>query len=292
MPNATDPQAGSATAAPRPERCGADATGVRAAANNGPCPAAWRYRSFAAGTELFAQDEPNDDVFTVIDGWVSLSHILEDGRRQILDFLLPGDICGFTPPAGGHAPYTAEALTDVTAATVPREQFESRLAVDAAYAREIVGRLSDSISSSHDSLVDIGRRTAIEAVANLLFRLDRRIRGISGAAPGTTVDFPLTQEQLGDALGLSAPHVCRTLRVLRERGILSLRRHRLRIDDPAALGGTVAAGRLPREDAFRIRQTGIEPCRSRAFSSTPPPMTGWSRCSMSRASWRRRTRRI
>lgn len=237
MSNTTDLQAGSATAVPRPERWATDGAGVRAAANNGPCLAPQRYRSFAAGTELFAQDEPNDDVFTVIDGWVSLSHILEDGRRQILDFLLPDDICGFTPLAGGQAPHTAEALTDVTAATVPREQFESRLAVDAGYAREIVGRLSESVSSSHDSLVDIGRRTAMEAVANLLFRLDRRIRRTSGAAPGTTVDFPLTQEQLGDALGLSAPHVCRTLRVLRERGILSLRRHTLRIHDPAALGG-------------------------------------------------------
>ena len=249
MSNATDLQAGFATTVPRPERWDADGTGVQAAANDGPYPAPQRYRSFVAGTELFAQDEPNDDVFTVIDGWVSLSHILEDGRRQILNFLLAGDICGFTPLAGGQAPHTAEALTDVTAVIVPREQFESRLAVDAGYAREIIGNLSESISVSHDSLVDIGRRTAIEALANLLFRLDRRIRRTSGATPGTTVDFPLTQEQLGDALGLSAPHVCRTLRVLRESGILSLRRHRLQIHDPAALGGELQRGqRQPCDD--------------------------------------------
>ena len=215
-------------------------TGARLPPDDRPYRAPPPYRSFAAGTELFAQDEPNEDVFTVIDGWVSLSHILEDGRRQILDFLLPGDICGLTPLADSQAPHTAEALTDVTAAAVPREQFESRLAVDAGYAREIVGRLSESISLSHDRLVDIGRRTAIEAVANLLFRLDRRLRRASGAAPGTSIDFPPTQEQLGDALGLSAAHVCRTLRILRERGILSLRRHTLRIHDPAALRGLLA----------------------------------------------------
>ncbi len=242
MSNATGLQTGSANALPTPERWGAGNTGAQIAPNDRLHLAPPQYRSFAAGTELFAQDEPSEDVFTVIDGWVALNHILEDGRRQILDFLLPGDICGFTPLAGGQAPHTAEALTDVTASAVPREQFRSRLAVDAGYSREIVDRLSESISLAHDSLVDIGRRTAIEAVANLLFRLDRRIRGTSGAAPATTVDFPPTQEQLGDALGLSAAHVCRTLRILRERGILSLRRHRLRIHDPAALRGMLVTG--------------------------------------------------
>ena len=193
------------------------------------------YRFFAAGAELFAQDRINRDVFTLVDGWVSLHHMLEDGRRQILEFLLPGDICGFASPPGGPAPHAAEALTDVTAAVVPRSQFVSMLATDGNYAASVIGRLSDSIMAGHDSLVDIGRRSALEAVAHLLFRLDRRVRQAGGAAPGRTVDFPPTQEQLGDALGLSAAHVCRTLRVLRERGILSLDRHGLRIRDPGAL---------------------------------------------------------
>lgn len=240
MSNATDLKPVSASASPRPERWGAQVAGAGIAPNDRPYLAPPQYRSFAAGTEIFAQDEPNEDVFTVIDGWVTLSHILEDGRRQILDFLLPGDICGLTPLADGMAPHTAEALTDVTVAVEPRGQLTTRLVVDAGYAAKIIGRLSEAVSLAHDSLVDIGRRTAIEAIANLLFRLDRRIRGASGAAPGTTVDFPPTQEQLGDALGLSAAHVCRTLRILRERDILSLRRHRLRIHDPAALRGMLA----------------------------------------------------
>lgn len=241
MSNAMNLQPVPASAVPRPERWNAGGTGARLPPDDRRYPAPPPYRSFAAGTELFAQDEPNEDVFTVIDGWVSLSLILEDGRRQILDFLLPGDICGLTPLADSQAPHTAEALTDVTASVVPREQLTTRLVADAGYAGQIVGRLSESVSSAHDSLVDIGRRTAIEAVANLLFRLDRRIRRASGAAPGLSVEFPPTQEQLGDALGLSAEHVCRTLRILRERGILSLRRHTLRIHDPAALRGMLAS---------------------------------------------------
>ena len=194
-----------------------------------------QYRFFAGGSELIAQDEPHEDIYTLVSGWISLEHILEDGRRQILDFLLPGDICGLTPLSGGPAPHTAEALTDVTVIALRRTQFTALLAADAEYATAVVGRLSDTISGAYESLVDMGRRSAMEAVGHLLLRLDRRIREASGAAPGTAVDFPPTQEQLGDALGLSAAHVCRTLRVLRERRVLSLGRHTLQIHDPAAL---------------------------------------------------------
>ena len=194
-----------------------------------------QYRFFAAGSELIAQDEPHEDIYTLVSGWISLQHILEDGRRQILDFLLPGDICGLTSLPDGPAPHTAEALTDVTVMSLRRAQFAVLLAADGEYATAIVGRLSDTICGAYESLVDMGRRSAMEAVGHLLLRLERRIREASGAAPGTVVDFPPTQEQLGDALGLSAAHVCRTLRVLRERRILSLGRHRLQIHDPAAL---------------------------------------------------------
>lgn len=194
-----------------------------------------QYRFVGSGSELISQDDPNGDVFTLVEGWISLHQLLEDGRRQILEFLMPGDICGFAPLAGGPAPHSAEALTDVTVMVLSRAQFAAMLATDADYAAAVIGRLSKTISEAHDSLVDIGRRTAMEAVAHLLFRLDRRIREASGAAPGTMVDFPPTQEQLGDALGLSAAHICRTLRVLRERRILSLGRHKLQIHDPAAI---------------------------------------------------------
>ena len=235
MSNVTDLQAGLASFVPGPEVSDADTARIREMPAEGTSGTPPQYRLFAAGMELFAQDEPNEDVFTVVEGWVSLYYILEDGRRQILEFLLPGDICGLESLTGGTAPHTAEALTDATVIALPRTRFASLLGADPDYAVAVVGRLSETISSAHDAMVDIGRRAAIEAVANLLFRLERRIRDANGAPAGAPVDFPPTQEQLGDALGLSAAHVCRTLRVLRERGILSLRRHRLQVHDPAAL---------------------------------------------------------
>lgn len=235
MPHAMDLPGAPATALPRPGGDRADTLGAETARLAPAHIVAPQYRFFAAGSELFAQDEPIREVFTVVEGWIGLHHSLEDGRRQILDFLLPGDICGLAPFAGGPASHTAEALTDVTVTALPRARFASMLASDAAHAAAVIERLADTVSAAYDSLVDTGRRNATEALAHLLLRLDRRIRAAGGAAPGARVDFPLTQEQIGDAVGLSAAHVCRTLRVLRERGILSLCRQRLQIHDPSAL---------------------------------------------------------
>ena len=255
MPHAMDLESAPATILPKPDRDDGGGPGS-ATARLAPAPlAAPRYRFFAAGSELFVQDQPDPDVFVVIEGWIALHHILEDGRRQILAFLLPGDLCGVAPLAGGPASHTAEALTDVTATAVPRARFASMLAADAGGTGAAVARLADALSAAYDSLVDTGRRGAAEAVAHLLLRLDRRIREAGGAAPGAPVEFPPTQEQIADALGLSAAHVCRTLRVFRERGILSLGRHRLQIHDPPALRRIAGLDGLPAcgDAAFRIR---------------------------------------
>ena len=243
MSNATDLQTGSANALPRPERWGAENTGARIAPNDRLHPVPPQYRSFAAGDGTLRPGRAERGCFHR-DRRMGLAQP-HPGRRTPAN---PG-----LPAAGRHMrPHAARGRQGSSyGGSVDRRDGFSRAAraipspgsrsMPATRVKSSTG-CRKSISLAHDSLVDIGRRTAIEAVANLLFRLDRRIRGTSGAAPGTTVDFPPTQEQLGDALGLSAAHVCRTLRILRERGILSLRRHRLRIHDPAALRGMLVTG--------------------------------------------------
>ena len=207
-----------------------------------PLPAP-QYRLIPAGSELYAQGEVNDEVFTIIEGWVFLHHILEDGRRQILDFMLPGDICGELAPRAEEASHTAEALSDVTVAVLPRAQLATMFTRDPAYGMAFVTRMAGSLNSAYDSLIDSGRRTAIEAVAHLLLRLDERVRALGDGPDQPEIDFPLTQEHMGDALGLTAVHVCRTLRVLREKKIVRIARMRLRVDDRrrlAAIAGMEA----------------------------------------------------
>ncbi len=198
---------------------------------DGMQPAAPQYRLIPAGGILYAQGETCEDIFTVIEGWVFLHHILEDGRRQVLDFLLPGDFCGGLAASEDGASHTAEALTEVTVAVLPRSRLPAMFASNPGYGEAFMTRMVGALLCAYDALTDAGRRTAIEAVAHLLLRLDARIRATEDDPRRAEIDFPLTQEHIGDALGLTAVHVCRTLRVLREQGIATLSRMRLRIED-------------------------------------------------------------
>ena len=192
-------------------------------------------RFIRAGMELYSQDEQSDEVFTIVEGWVFLHHILEDGRRQILEFLLPGDSCGLVPGQREVMGHSAEALTDVTVAVMPRSRFNALLVEDGEYAAAVVSRLCEMLSAAQDAVIDTGRRSAIEAVANLILRLEARIREQEELAEGAEMPFPLTQEHLGDALGLTAVHVCRTLRILKKQGVVELCRQKLRVPSVDAL---------------------------------------------------------
>ena len=217
---------------------------------DGARPAAPQYRLVPAGGMLYAQGERNEAVFTVVEGWVFLHHILGDGRRQILDFLLPGDFCGALSGAAAGAAHAAEALTEAAVAVLPRSALPAMFANEPGYGEAFVARMAGALRCAHDSLVDAGRRSAIEAVAHLLLRLDARVRAAADEPGRAEIDFPLTQEHIGDALGLTAVHVCRTLRVLRERKIATLARMRLRIDDRTRLAETACVEPARRPAAF------------------------------------------
>ena len=88
---------------------------------------------------------------------------------------------------------------------------------------------------AYQHLTSVGRRTARERIANLLLELFVRLRQSAPEASGDSIRLPLTQEHLGDALGLTSVHVNRTLRALREDGVLAIKRGALSILDPDRL---------------------------------------------------------
>lgn len=197
-------------------------------------------RSLAPGMELFAEGETPDSLFVVLDGWLNIHRIFEDGRRQILDFALPGAVLGYRPTPDLPLSFSAEAMTAVTVAVIPLTQVAALLGEGSAIGVTLLSSLSESLLGAFDSLTDIGRRTAREAVAHFLLRMDRRIRLGRQMAAGEAVPFPLTQEHIGDALGLTAVHVCRTLRTLRADGLVTMGGGSLRIHDADALAREAA----------------------------------------------------
>lgn len=189
------------------------------------------HRVVPAGREIYAEGEECDSLFLVRNGWAIQHQILEDGRRQILSFALPNSLLGFQADSVPAMSHSAECLTDVTVAVIPKSKLPELFRRDPNLAVGFALLAAETLNCAFETLTDVGRRTAREAVAHLLLRLFLRMRAIDPSAPFGAVDFPLTLEHIGDALGLTGVHVCRTLKSLREDGVVHLTRGTLRIGD-------------------------------------------------------------
>jgi len=192
-------------------------------------------RSVAARTEILTEGDFSDGMVIVRRGWMMQYRILEDGRRQVLQFGLPGDVIGYRADPAAPLSFSVEAVTECEFAFVPFSIARRILRQGGRDAQRLFEALSLSLDSAFDALTDAGRRNALEAVAHFIWRTSRRIESGSDEETVAEFDFPLNQEQIGDLLGLTAVHVCRTLCKLKSLGVVSLCRGKLRVEDPAAL---------------------------------------------------------
>ena len=195
---------------------------------------------FPAGCEIVGQGESGQQFFVITEGWAVQYELLEDGGRQILDFLLPGSTVGFHPEGEARSPHFVRALTGVRACRLSMEGFLRAARSNPALALRLAAVASRSHYRTLRRLTLIGRRTAKERVAVLLFDLHRRVQRWSLSPWEDEIPLPLTQEHIGDALGLTNVHVNRMLRELREERVLVLRNGMLRLLDPGRL--TAIAG--------------------------------------------------
>ncbi|MFT5439036.1 MAG: CRP/FNR family transcriptional regulator [Alphaproteobacteria bacterium] len=192
-------------------------------------------RFVAAGAELFAEGETSDNLYVVLSGWLFQHRILEDGRRQILDFALPGAVLGYRAHPTMPFAFSAEAITPAEIAIIPLSRVVKLLHGGCDSAVTLLDAANEALLGAFDTLTDIGRRTAREAIAHFLLRMDRRIRRSASPDADGALPFPLNQEHIGDALGLTSVHVCRTLSKLRCDGLVETGRGHLRIIDTDAL---------------------------------------------------------
>jgi CRP-like cAMP-binding protein len=192
-------------------------------------------REFKAGCDLFRLGETGEAIYSLVDGWVALYNLLEDGRRQILQFALPGTVLAFASRRGTVMNYSAQALTDAVVSIIPHESL-GRLSRDCPeVGMQIAGLIAQDRSLAYDHLSSVGRRSARERVAHLLLELFIRSRLRWPGHRSEEMHLPLTQEHIGDATGLTGVHVNRVLRDLRADGILEFHYRRLRILNPDKL---------------------------------------------------------
>jgi PAS domain S-box-containing protein len=167
-------------------------------------------------------------------GWVYSYRTLASGERQVMGFHLPGDLIGASGPGGDSAGTSYNAVTDCVLCEFDRamvmklRRSETMLpdALNWCDARE------EAILQQH--LISVGRRSAIARVAHLLLELGARLK-LVGLADDAGYTCPLSQELLGDALGLTKIHINRMLRELRELGCLTFRNGEVSFGDMARL---------------------------------------------------------
>lgn len=171
-------------------------------------------------------------LYVMIDGWAGRYNLRSDGSRRITGFLVPGDFCGIH--AVCHAPldHSISALTRCTIAQIDISTVNILAAGSPQIAKAIwMAKLGDEAILRTWLL---NSADALNSLMHLLCELEARLNP-SATSVERTIELPLTQEQLGDALGITKVHVNRTLRQLRERGLVTLRQGKLYIPDVYAL---------------------------------------------------------
>lgn len=190
-----------------------------------------------AGETLISEGERPDRIRVVLSGWLSRYKILEDGRRQIVNFILPGEICDAFAYLISRMDHSIDALTQVVFSEIEREHFEELIASDRTLLEALWCESLVDSAIQREWAVNIGRRDALERVAHLLCEIYERLK-LVGLVEGNSCVFPITQMDMADASGLSIVHLNRTLQELRGAGLIVLRERTLTINDLDALKST------------------------------------------------------
>ncbi len=194
-------------------------------------------RSLAAGRTLVREGEPLHQLYVLCAGWAFYYKQLPDGRRQIAAFLLPGDTlmleAAYFPSF--PAPFSVKALSSIVVCGFAAADAMRLLLGSEARQQELYRARYQLMQSLHSRLFDLGRRTARGRLAQLVLELHERLGSRGMVHDDGSFDFPVRQEHLADALGLTAVYINRTLAQLRREGLMTIENGCLTVFDAPAL---------------------------------------------------------
>ena len=181
-----------------------------------------RLRQYGPREDIAREGDRREHLQVFLSGWACRYKQLEDGRRQIVAFLLPGDVCDYNGFLLREMDHSIGALTAVTVAEVAPETILALESRRPRVAKALLWETLVAVATQREWTVNLGQRNAQERMAHLLCELFLRLRAV-GLADGDSCPFPITQVELGYATGLSNVHVNRTLQELRAAGLVVLR---------------------------------------------------------------------
>jgi CRP-like cAMP-binding protein len=162
-----------------------------------------------------------DCVYVNHDGWLLRYKILHSGSRQIVDFVLPGQIFGAQACLFKNSLYSVAAITDASLSAIPFDMIDNVFERSPGLAKALFWSAVCEAAIYAEHLIDAARRSAYERISHLLLELFVRLKA-AGLTDGMSFTMPLTQELIGDALGLTTVHVNRTIRSLREDKLVAI----------------------------------------------------------------------
>jgi CRP/FNR family transcriptional regulator, anaerobic regulatory protein len=188
----------------------------------------------APRTTILLQGAASPQIFTALSGWGVRYTLLPDGGRQVINFVMPGDLIGLQAGLLGEMQHNVDSVTDMTLCVFPRAQLWSMFRECPERAYDVTWLAAREEHFLGDMLATLGRRTAIERVSWGLLLLYRRALSRRLAKDGA-MEMPFRQQDLADAFGLSLVHTNKTIAHLRSRNLLRMGHGEMALLDIPAL---------------------------------------------------------
>ena len=188
-------------------------------------------RMLEAGHSLIEEGDRPENVFLLLEGWAYRYKHVEDGNRQIVAYLIPGDLCDihiFILKAMDHG---IALLSEARVAAIPKHQMTALLRDRPNVAQALFWATLVDEATLREWLLNMGRRDAFERIAHLFCEMWLRLSQVGLVSDAHQFSLPVTQEQLGDTVGLTSVHVNRVLQRMRQEGLIELAGRQLRILD-------------------------------------------------------------
>lgn len=176
--------------------------------------------------ELVLDGYPFGKLGFIKDGFAVRYKLLRNGKRQIVSFLLPGDVIGLPGSFLDRAAHSVIAVTDMTLRVCALDAFVNLCCREPKFALVLTWLAAQEAAVYAERIISIGRRTPTERLAHFLLEIHSRLSAVD-RADDASCELPFTQEMMSDALGLSVPHLNRTLRQLRAGGLVAIDDHRI-----------------------------------------------------------------
>ncbi|WP_373491018.1 Crp/Fnr family transcriptional regulator [Parasphingorhabdus sp.] len=193
-----------------------------------------REQHFEKNKEIVDAGQEMDSVLIVKEGWAIRYKTLEDGRRQVLNVLLPGDMFDLQVLVAAEADHSVSTVTDLTALSVRPSDFQRLLTESGKLTLAFWWMQVQEEAFLREQIIRNGKQTARERIGHFLLELYRRVL-ITGAGSGDGFRVPLTQTVIADALGLTPIHTNRVLRQLERDGLLERKNGWILFKDEARL---------------------------------------------------------